>query len=169
MIPIITGVARQDIETGACPALASGRDSPVAEPPCRFREGFGSIARWWRLLAGGSRQPATERDHVRNFIDFLEDRRVLYTPYFLEYPAHVVASVQQIDTAANTALSVISPTSKASGPIRRVRRACSVFLDRPEIMHARNSGAAILAVSFFSQSSPCANPGDRGRHPRRRL
>jgi len=123
----------------------------VAEPPCRFREGFGSIARWWRLLTGGSRQPATERDHVRNFIDFLEDRRVLYTPYFLEYPAHVVDSVQQIETEASTALSVISPASKASVPIRRVRRACSVFLGRPEIMHARNSGAAIPGrILFFA-------------------
>lgn len=123
----------------------------MAEPPCRFREGFGSIARWWRLLTGGSRQPATERDHVRNFIDFLEDRRVLYPPYFLKYPAHVVASVQQIDTAASTALSVILPTSKASGPIRRVRRACSVFLDRPEITHARNSGAVIPGrILFFA-------------------
>ena len=59
--------------------------------------------------------------------------------------------MQQIDTAANTALSVISPTSKASGPIRRVRRACSVFLDRPEITHARNSGAAIRGrILFFA-------------------
>jgi hypothetical protein len=123
----------------------------VAKPPCRFRESFGSIARWWGLLTGGSRQPATERDRVRNFIDFLEDRRVLYTPYFLEYPAHVVASVQQIDTAAGAALSVISPTSKASGPIRSVRRACSVFLDRPEITQARNSGAAIPGrILFFA-------------------
>jgi hypothetical protein len=122
----------------------------VAEPPFRFREGFGSIARWWRLLTGGWRQPATERDHVSNFIDFLEDRRVLYTPYFLEYPAHVVDSVQQIETEASTTLSVISPESKASAPIRRVRRACSVFLDRPEIRHARNSGAVPGHILFFA-------------------
>ena len=143
----------------------------MAEPPCRFREGFvGSMARWWRLLTGGSRQPATERDHVRNFIDFLEDRRVLYTPYFLEYPAHVVDSVQQIDTAANTALSVISPTSKASGPIRRVRRACSVFLDRPEITHARNSGAVIPGrILFFAVVALRETLATRGRHPRRRF
>jgi hypothetical protein len=115
----------------------------VAKPPCHFRKGFESIGRWWGLLTGGSRQPVTERDHVSNFIDFLEDRRVLYTPYFLEYPAHVVHSVQQIETAASTALATISPASKASAPIRMVRRACSVFLNRPEITHARNSGAAI--------------------------
>jgi hypothetical protein len=59
--------------------------------------------------------------------------------------------VQQIETEASTALSVISPASKASVPIRRVRRACGVFLDRPEITRARNSGAPIPgSILFFA-------------------
>jgi hypothetical protein len=121
----------------------------VVKPPRRFRKGFESIGRWWGLLVGGSRQPATERDRVSSFIDFLEDRRVLYTPYFMEYPAHVVDSVRQIETAASTALAAISPASKASAPLRMVRRACGVFLDRPEITHARNSGAAIPGCILY--------------------
>ena len=106
----------------------------------RFLERF---ARSWRWLTGGSRQPATERDHVSNFIEFIEDRRALYTPYFLEYPSHVVESVQQIETEASLALSLITPGSRAGVPIRNVWAACSAFLGRAEIAHARRSGATI--------------------------
>jgi hypothetical protein len=122
--------------------------SPVDDSSFRLRECF---ARWWGWLTGGSRQPPTERDHVSNFIEFLADRRALYTPYFLEYPAHVVESVQQIETAASAALSAISAASKASGPIGEIRGACRLFLGRAEIRHARRAGTAIPGdILFFS-------------------
>ena len=97
----------------------------------------------WRWLTGDSHQPATECDHVRNFIEFIEDRRALYTPYFLEYPTHVIESVQQISTEASAALSLIAPASSACAPIGNVYAACSVFLGRAEIAYARRSGATV--------------------------
>jgi hypothetical protein len=51
----------------------------------RLRQEMLSVVGWlWVLLGGGPQQPATERDHVRQFLEFVEDRRVLFTPYFLE-------------------------------------------------------------------------------------
>jgi hypothetical protein len=125
---------------------------PVAGSIARIGERLVSIARSWRAtFGGGSRPPPTERDHVRNFLDFLDDRRVLYTPYFLEYPAHVVESVCQIEIEAGAALAVLSRESRASLPISRVRGACSAFLGRAEIAKARASGATIPGeVLFFA-------------------
>ena len=100
---------------------------------------------------GVLRPPATERDHVGNFLDFLEGRRVLYTPYFLEYPAHVVDSVLQIEAAAGSALSVLPQASPAFAPIERVRVACRAFLGRAEITHARTARAGIPGdILFFA-------------------
>jgi hypothetical protein len=40
--------------------------------------------------------PANERDTVREFVTFLEDRRVLFTPYELEVEGQVERSVHAI-------------------------------------------------------------------------
>jgi hypothetical protein len=123
---------------------------PVANPSFRFRERISSITRRWRALAGsGLRPPASERDHVTNFLEFLEDRRVLFTPYFMEYPSHVIESVRQIEAEASAVLSALPTASPASPSIARLRLACSAFLGRAEITEARMSGAAISGGTLF--------------------
>ena len=118
----------------------------------RLRELFVSLVRYCNAwLGGGEQAPATERDHVRNFLAFLEDRRVLYTPYFLEYPAHVVDSVQQVEAEAKAVLAALKLGPATSLRIARLRGACSAFLGCPEISDARASGAMVPAdVLFFA-------------------
>jgi hypothetical protein len=95
------------------------------------------------------RSPPSERDHVGNFLDFLEDRRVLFTPYFMEYPVHVIESVRQIEAEASAAFSALPPASPASASIARLRAACGDFLGRAEITHARTAGTAISGGALF--------------------
>lgn len=128
----------------------------MANPSFRFGERVSSIMRRWREVAGRSlRAPASERDHVGNFLDFLEDRRALFTPYFMEYPAHVIESVRQIEAEASAAFSELPPASPASASIARLRAACGDFLGRAEIIQAGTAisgGALFFAVVALRQS-----------------
>jgi len=126
--------------------------SPVAIVFAFVRAVISAIVRWCAaMLSPREKGPPTERDHVRIFLEFLEDRRVLYSPYFLEYPAHVVESVHQIAEQAGAALALLPPASLALAPIRTIRIACAAFLDRGEIRDARTAASAIpSAVLFFA-------------------
>lgn len=112
---------------------------------------FASVRRRCLALLGSSTQaPMTERDFVGAFLDFLEDRRVLYSPYFIEFPSHVLESVEQIITESGETLARLPAASQASAPIRAIRSACHAFLARAEIIAARASASAIPGnVLFF--------------------
>jgi hypothetical protein len=75
--------------------------------------------------------PTAERDSVRGFLTFLEDRRVLFNPHQLEVESEVHHSVQAIRQRCTEALSALSDPSQAVGPIRAIRAACRRFSDEP--------------------------------------
>lgn len=109
-----------------------------------------SLLRGWVAIVGhGIERPTTERDHVRNFLEFIDDRRVLFTPYFLEYPAHVIVSVHQIEERAGVALTILPRRSPASPPIARILSACSAFLGLAAIRNARSAAAPIPSDTLF--------------------
>lgn len=82
--------------------------------------------------------PADQRESVRSFLTFLEDRRVLYNPRWLEVEWQVTGSVCQIRKACTTTLSDLPEDSNAVGPIRAIRAGCRRFLNegaRPDFPH----------------------------------
>lgn len=101
-------------------------------------------------LGGGVPGPLTECDRVREFLAFLDDRRVLYTPYFVEYPAHVVESVRQIEAEARAALAGATFGPAASQRIARVRAACGHFLRNPGIAPAGAAAPVRGDALFFA-------------------
>jgi hypothetical protein len=76
--------------------------------------------------------PAAERDTVRGFLTFLEDRRALYQPHHLEVESDVHHSVQAIRQCCTESLKALDEKSHAVGPIRAIRAACRRFLDEPQ-------------------------------------
>src|SRR5437879_1509797 len=75
--------------------------------------------------------PAAERDTVRAFLNFLEDRRVLFNPFHLEVEYQVQQSVQQIRAECTKAIGSLPDDSAAVAPLRGLRAACRRFLDEP--------------------------------------
>src|ERR1700680_1475395 len=61
---------------------------------------------------------------VRDFVLFLEDRRVLYNPMFLEVVSQVEHSVHEIREQCTKTLQALSPGAFAVTPIRAIRDAC---------------------------------------------
>jgi len=86
--------------------------------------------------------PAAERDTVRAFLTFLEDRRVLFNPDFLEVEWQVQDSVQQIRQQCTATIAKLHDQSRAIAPLRSVRAACRRFLDEPRLdyRHFANRG-----------------------------
>jgi hypothetical protein len=86
--------------------------------------------------------PAAERETVRTFLTFLEDRRVLFNPYQLEVEYQVQQSVLQIREQCTKAISALPDGSPAIGPLRGIRAASRRFLDEPHAdfrnFHRRN-------------------------------
>jgi hypothetical protein len=75
--------------------------------------------------------PSAERDTVRTFLTFLEDRRVLFTPYELEVEGQVERSVHDIRRRCTESLATLPEQSRANPPMRAIRAACRRFLDEP--------------------------------------
>ena len=72
----------------------------------------------------------TERDHAREVIAYLEDRRVLYDPCEIEISEHCVDSVIQIRVFLTKKIGEISDDSELSVSLRAMRAACRKYLDR---------------------------------------
>lgn len=87
----------------------------------------------------------SEREIIRKLFIALEDRRVLFNPYLLEFPPHVVASVIEIRKTLTDTLSQISESSKAAPSIRLMGAACRRFLDRTQIQ-AQGFGLDVMAL-----------------------
>ena len=62
---------------------------------------------------------------------FLEDRRVLFNPEYLEVESQVDHSVIEIRKELTEALQQIDPKGKAVQPMRTMRAACRRYLDEP--------------------------------------
>jgi len=72
----------------------------------------------------------TERDHAREVIAFLEDRRVLYNACEIEVPEHCIDSVVQIRVFLTERIGKIDQDSELSMSLRAMRAACRKYLDR---------------------------------------
>jgi hypothetical protein len=71
----------------------------------------------------------SERETVRSFLVFLEDRRVLYNPFDLEVPNQVDHSIHEIRHQCTEALRRLGERAFAAVPIRAIREACRRFHD----------------------------------------
>lgn len=80
---------------------------------------------------GVSTSPAaTDRDIVQGLATFLEDRRVLFNPDYLEVEWQVDDSVQEIRKQLTETLQQL-PDGDAANAIRAMREACRRYLDNP--------------------------------------
>jgi len=95
----------------------------------------------------------SERESVRAFLTFLEDRRVLYNPENLEVMAEVERSVLDIRKRCTEYLSELPEQSLAAGHIRMIRGACRDFLDHPRAnfrnLYSRDFGDIQDRAGFF--------------------
>jgi hypothetical protein len=80
---------------------------------------------------------AADRNTVRAFLTFLEDRRVLFNPFRLEVAYQVQQSIQQIRAECTKAIGSIPDNSPAAAPLRGIRAACRRFLDEPLTSNVR--------------------------------
>jgi hypothetical protein len=71
----------------------------------------------------------TERDVAREVITYLEDRRVLFSPYEMECPDHCVQSVLQIREFLTSKIAITVEKSELSYSLRVMRAACRKFLN----------------------------------------
>lgn len=96
----------------------------------------------------------SERETVRAFLTFLEDRRVLYTPWHLEVEGEVERSVLAIRKQCNESLAELGEGSPAVWPIRMIRSACRAFLDEPRAdfrnLYVRDYGDFRAQAGFFT-------------------
>jgi Family of unknown function (DUF6650) len=98
--------------------------------------------------------PAAERDTVRGFLTFLEDRRVLFISHHLEVHGEVERSVHEIRHQCTETLTALPEQSRASPPIRAIRAACRRFLDAPRAdfrnLYVRDFGDFRESAGFFT-------------------
>ncbi|MGA2470467.1 MAG: DUF6650 family protein [Solirubrobacteraceae bacterium] len=73
--------------------------------------------------------PQSDVGVARRVLVFLEDRRVLYSPYEVEIPDHCVRSVLEIRHFLTRELTGGSIGNDLSGPLQAMRAACRKFLD----------------------------------------
>ena len=73
--------------------------------------------------------PPPERAAIRDLLIFLEDRRALYNPEFLEMESQVAESVLEIRDELTRTIRKIGEESKAVPALRALRSACRKYLD----------------------------------------
>jgi hypothetical protein len=73
--------------------------------------------------------PEPEIKTARRIISFLEDRRVLYSPYELEVPEHCVQSIIEIRHFLTGEIATLPSDSELSDTLRALRATCRKFLD----------------------------------------
>lgn len=82
--------------------------------------------------------PQSDVEVARRVLVFLEDRRVLYSPYEVEMPDHCVASVLEIRRFLTEQLAAGGIGDDLSGPLRAMRAACRKFLEEMDAGRARD-------------------------------
>ncbi|WP_342360952.1 DUF6650 family protein [Terrarubrum flagellatum] len=95
-----------------------------------------------------------ERDAIRGLLTFLEDRRALYVPLYLEVAGEVERSAHEIRRRCTEALTLVGERSAAKENIRAIRAACRRFLEEPHpefrnLMH-RDFGRFSDQANFFT-------------------
>jgi hypothetical protein len=66
---------------------------------------------------------------AKRIINFLADRRVLYSPYEWEVPHHCVSSILEIRTMLTDEISKLSQKKELFNDLQLLRAACRKFLD----------------------------------------
>jgi hypothetical protein len=74
--------------------------------------------------------PVSDVAVARRIVTFLEDRRVLYSPYEVEVPEHVVASVLSIRQYMTDVLAEGGIADELAAWLRSIRAAARKFLDQ---------------------------------------
>lgn len=107
------------------------------------------MARWFRKSRGVSAEVArritgisspfgglqwadpgpSDAETVRQFLVFLEDRRVLYNAMDLEVVAQVERSIHEVREQCTRSLQALGPSAFAVGPVRAIRAAGRRFHD----------------------------------------
>lgn len=101
------------------------------------------------VVGGSWSPPAADRDAIRAFLAFLEDRRVLFNPFHLEIEHQVQQSILQIRECCTNTIGILSDKSNAIGPLRGIRAACRRFLDEP-----LTSGRRFHQRDFYGPEDP---------------
>lgn len=74
---------------------------------------------------------ALDREAVRKFIVFLEDRRALFNPMPSEVEDDVIGSIRHIREQCVLTLGALGEKSQAAANVRAIGAACRHFLDNP--------------------------------------
>jgi len=75
--------------------------------------------------------PASDRDAVRKFLVFMEDRRALFNPMPAEVEDHVISSIHMIRSECTGTLGALSDKAPGVAHVRAIGAACRRFLDEP--------------------------------------
>ncbi len=75
--------------------------------------------------------PASDRDTIRKFLAFLEDRRALFNPLPAEVEDHVISSVHMIRAECTATVGAITEKAPGATHVRAIGAACRRFLDEP--------------------------------------
>lgn len=86
---------------------------------------------------------------AREVITFLEDRRVLYNPYEVEVPEHVIASVIDIRREMTRSLAPGGLGQDLVGSLRMIRAACRKFMDSVGVGDSDSRGKLYLPPTAF--------------------
>src|SRR6202035_1193993 len=95
-----------------------------------FKEIAGRLTGFSLPLFGISWQPdESDVKIARRIINFLEDRRVLYSPYELEMPGHCVSSILEMRRMLTDEIGKLSSKKELYQDLQLLRAACRKFLD----------------------------------------
>ncbi len=72
----------------------------------------------------------SDREKIKRFITFLEDRRVLFNPYHLEVPIWVSQSIIEIRAELTKIIPEFDEDSEIVEILRTMRTVCRRYLDR---------------------------------------
>lgn len=106
-------------------------------------------------VGGASWQPREpDRALAQRILTFLEDRRVLYSPWECELPEHCVASVLEIRRFLTHELGAAGDRPAVTDNLRAMRAACRQFLDQtaPVMQHHHGPIGQGTAEWIFNQS-----------------
>jgi hypothetical protein len=94
----------------------------------KFREIAKRITGFSTPIFGVSWNPDnTERDIARKVISYLEDRRVLYAPFDMEYTPHCIQSVLQMREFLTSEIGAAPENTVLLSSLRAMRAACRKF------------------------------------------
>lgn len=95
-----------------------------------------------------------EREQVRRFVVFLEDRRALYNPDYLEEESQVEHSVHDIRAECTKLLQQLGEGTYAAVPVHTIRSACRRYHDDANLQfrffdrHAHDRGTPGFFVAL---------------------